>query len=186
MAESMHKFSVLDAVEAASTALRTDYAKQKEAVVIGFPLRGLLTTLPQFTEIEPKEETEGGPVLIGNIGRRKVFVSYKLEDNGAFYLKNDAGTCTITVVDIDPQAKIREALALFNEAKECNPYLYFELAWSKATGWDSWLIDCTGGERKVLANDQDDSGEPGAEARVCEVIIEALKKWLLENNLTPR
>jgi hypothetical protein len=51
---------------------------------------------------------------------------------------------------------LHRALRLFESAKEDNPYLYFELAWTRKTEWMCWLIDQTGGGRVELAKGQSD------------------------------
>lgn len=52
---------------------------------------------------------------------------------------------------------VMRALSLFETARQKNPYLYFELAYTKATDWMCWVIDKQGGERNVLFEGQADN-----------------------------
>lgn len=49
---------------------------------------------------------------------------------------------------------VTKALELFEKARQKNPYLYFELAYTKTTDWMCWLIDKEGGGKNVLCQDQ--------------------------------
>lgn len=49
---------------------------------------------------------------------------------------------------------VTKALELFEKAREANPYLYFELAYTRQTDWMCWLIDKQGGGRVVLCEAQ--------------------------------
>jgi hypothetical protein len=49
---------------------------------------------------------------------------------------------------------VTKALELFEKLKQNNPYLYFELAYTRQTDWMCWLIDKQGGGRVVLCEAQ--------------------------------
>lgn len=52
------------------------------------------------------------------------------------------------------ESNVSRALKLFIKAKKMNPYLYFELAYTKPTEWMAWVIDKEGGNRNVLCQSQ--------------------------------
>lgn len=65
------------------------------------------------------------------------------------------------------------ATKLFDEAKEYNPYLYFELAYTRATDWMAHFQNREGGTKVVLA-----TGQGATPDEACEQILEALEKYL--------
>lgn len=64
-------------------------------------------------------------------------------------------------------SKLQQLIELHGSLLEQNPYCYFELAYTKATGWMAWI--CTNHLeadpfRKVLARGQGESPEEAADA----------------------
>lgn len=76
--------------------------------------------------------------------------------------------------------KFNRLFRLYHLALQKNPYLYFELAHTRQTGWMGWLIDKSGGGRNVLVSSQDDSDEPDAHIAVLEPILAKLEEMGLE------
>lgn len=79
---------------------------------------------------------------------------------------------------------VDKTLELFEEARQDtgNDYLYFELSYTKMTGWMCWLLDKTGGEKmkKYLVTGQaSDSGS------ACVPVKQYLEAWK-RNNWEPR
>jgi hypothetical protein len=72
-----HKFTILDAVERCSAALRTDPSEQTEELIVGFQFARILATLPHFIPEATKNgllPKRGDYVLLGEVSRRKVLL----------------------------------------------------------------------------------------------------------------
>lgn len=68
-------------------------------------------------------------------------------------------------------ALLPRTLDLFRLRQQGNAYLYFELAFDKATDWMCWLIDRTGGTRKVLVQAQAQSPQ-----EACVPVLQHLER----------
>jgi hypothetical protein len=90
-----HKFSIIDAIEAASGLCRTDYSQQREWLVASEVARALLVTMPMMVLAYDGQlfARERGLTKLGTIGQRSIL-----------FIR-------------DP--KLRDSLVLFNEAKRC-------------------------------------------------------------------
>lgn len=71
----MHKFSILDAFETGFTFLQT--RSTDEWILLGPAAVAVVRTLPMFIEDEP--QSRGRCILLGRIGRRKVYADPDME-----------------------------------------------------------------------------------------------------------
>lgn len=182
VAQVAHNMSFVEAVEKASTLLRTDYSEQEEKLIIGVNLRAMLTTIPQFDYhgssnsdcfLLPKID---GKIWLGTLSRRrKVLLDLSKEMDDLAYLDNGREKACIKVVNDDLSHITLETLRLFKAAKVINPKLYFDLSWSLDTGWRARLIDQSVGG-KILAQGQCDQEDDVAINEACKPVLAKLRE----------
>ena len=97
-----HKFSIIDSIEQASSAMDTDYVKEAEVIVTGRQGRVLFVTLPQMI-LRCREDgllkEVDGLAFIGELGNRKILYDRSEKMNDKVIVSNPRETVTINLVD---------------------------------------------------------------------------------------
>jgi hypothetical protein len=104
MSRQVHKFSILDVIEDISSELRTDPSEEIEYVVVSWPVRAIIETLPQFIQKSNKdgirEKTPLG-VLLGKIGDRTFYLN--TSENFTGFAVHNSRACV--VCDVPAEVK---------------------------------------------------------------------------------